>query len=469
MWITLIIYATTIFGLYLTPKLSLYRNYFFLIMLLQAFMYINFSPTIVANAYDESTVIMYFWMQLLCIFFFEAPFIFIYLIAKKTIKNRNVVCSIKIGVNNNRQLVFTITMLLIACLFAYIVLSNDLIFNRIGSENKAFKFVKLSSSISWWIYRELEKSSFFLIGVLLLSFFAENKPKLIKVITTISLLSVLIVFGAYYLINTRLTFALLGILILGLILFHNKSIFFKKRLLLLLVLLILAMSYSMKLASNIRGHYSYDRTIRITDFIPLTQENDNIKQYNSIERESLTKRMDGIDLMVRTSLLLNYNNIPLGEAWKNPIFMVIGPFIDREKTNELKLKTDTNAKNYIMRNFTDIKLADYYSCMLTDVYGNFWIFGLVFAAIILAFLCAYIDNNLLKPKSSTALILSVYLASIILPFEQEFISIFSNFVQTLPILLCVLIFNPLKVRRYIKNHENSNHNSILLAGNLSAK
>ncbi len=456
MWLILVISAIIILFFVAISRLSIYRNYFFLLIVLQAFLYLNLSPTILINTVAETSLkMMYVWVQLLCVVFFQIPLLFIYLISKNKVKDYQSDHLPIILVNNNRQLIFSLVMLIISILFIYIVARYDLIFTRIGSEAKALKYLELSSSPLWIIFRLIEKSIFFGVGILLLTYFANNKSSINRFVTTITFIITLLTFGIYYLINSRLLFALFLVFIFGIIVYQSKWQFFKKKwaLIVLLIFLPIILSYSMRVTSNIRYNFFFDGGVRLKNFIPwYSAEN----QIDDNPFNSFIKRMDGIDLMAQVSLNMSYYNIPLGKAWSNPIFMIFGLFINKEKTDKLKLTTDTSAKNYLMENFTDIKLPDYYSCMLTDAYGNFWIIGLVFVAIVLAKLSAYIDKNLLKPRSTISLILSIYLISIILPFEQEFISIFITIIQTLPILLFVIILNPINIKTLYRNGGKQN-------------
>lgn len=441
MCVILMIPAIIILFLLTTSRLSISLNYFFLLVFLQAFLYLNLSPTLIINSVgNEDMKMMYVWVQLFCVVFFEIPLIVTYLSSKSKARNYKSDHLTATDVNNTRQLFFSIMMLFISVLFVYVILQYGLIFTRIGAEAKATKFVELSSSPLWLITRQIEKSIFFLVGILLLTYFASNKSRINRLVTPISLLITLITFGTYYLINSRLTFALFLFFIVGIIIYQSKWRFSKKWMpIVLLFVLPVMLIYSMKVTSNIRNNFFYDDGVSLRNFIPWYSVEDR-------SNESLIKRMDGIDLMAQVSLNMRYDEIPLGRAWLNPLFMIFGPFINKEKADELKLNTSTTAKSYLMENYTDIKLPDYYSCMLTDAYGNFWIFGLIVVAAFLAISSAYIDANLLRPRSNISLIISIYLMSIILPFEQEFISIFGNIFQTLPVLFLVIILNPIKIK-----------------------
>jgi len=452
MWGIVMIPATIMLCLLATSKLSIYRNYLFLIIFLQAFLYLNFCPTLVINsAGSEDMKWMYVWIQLFCVVFFEIPLILIYLISKSRTRSCTSEYLPVTNVNNSRQLIFSIVMLLIDILFVYVILRYGLIFTRIGSEAKANIFVKLSLSPLWLISRLIEKSIIFMVGILLLAWLANNKSIINRTITFISLLVTVVIFGVYYLINSRLTFALFLVFIFGIIIYQSEWRFLKKRMFIfLLIFLPFAMIYSIRVTSNIRSNFFKDNGVSMKNFIPWYSAE------NQSDNTPFIKRMDGIDLMARVSLNMSYYDIPLGKAWSNPLFMIFGIFVNKEKANDLKRNTITTAKSYLMENFTDIKLPDYYSCMLTDAYGNFWILGLVFVAAFLAKLSAYIDKNLFRPRSTISLILSVYLISIVLPFEQEFISIITNVVQTLPVLFLVIILNPLKIKVPYKDGGNYN-------------
>jgi hypothetical protein len=324
--------------------------------------------------------------------------------------------------------------------FAYVTLRNDFIYTRIDGEEKAAKVVLFSDSLLWSIARLFEKASLFLFGVLLFSWFFVKKSRVVKAIGLLSMLVFLAVFGFYFLVNSRLYFAFLLVLIFSIYVYKSESL--PRRAILLLLFVCMTLFYSFKVVSNIRDSFHYNTgQLAWINFKPW-------HVYPEIAvKDSVIKRMDGIDLMAQISQNLSYENISLGKAWANPVFMLIAPAFYRSQVKEIKLQARTGAKNYLMEKLTSIKSADYYSCMLTDVYGNFWIFGFVLAAFVLARICSYVDNNLNKPRSSVAVVVSVYLMSIFLSFEQEFVGAFMNFVQLSPFLLLVLVVNPVRVHK----------------------
>jgi len=442
MWMMLAV--PIVVGLYLfnTNRISVRNDLFFIIMLTQVFLYLNLGPSMSFSVIDnEALQANYVLLQILCIVFFELPLVFLYL----KYRARSILFaksySIAIKNNNINQIVLAIFVLLGSILFAYVMFTNDFFYTRIGSFEKAEKVVNLSGSVLWLVARWFEKASLFLFGVLLSTCFLVNKSIVTKAISFISVLVFLMIFGSYFLINSRLCFAVLLAMIFCVYVFRSKQ-FHKKSILFALIIVIL-LFYSFKVVSNIRNNSSSQsyNVFVLSNFAPWSFSADKIKESNF-------KRMDGIDLMAQVSQNLSYDNIPLGVAWKNPILMTFAPIIATDEMKDIKLRADTGAKNYLMKNFTNIQMPDYYSCMLTDVYGNFWIFGFILVAFFLAKACAYVGSNLIKPGSSSALIIAIYLMSTLLPFEQDFIGIFSNFAQQLPFLLLVVVINPVRVYRY---------------------
>ena len=443
LWIILLLDILFLLLITYVNKLSIKRNYCFILIAMQVYLYICFSPVLTAlnNNIDEKQ--LYIKNIILSIFFFQIPFVISYFyFSRKTRKQESLNADYKIV--KYKQFIVLVSFLVFGLVFIYNIISNNLIFIRIGSEARAEQVVNLSSSLISVFARMIEKNAIFLTCYLMFIICVKKINSYFDIFLILILVFLLLSFGLYFLINTKLYFILFLMSLLTILLY--KSSVFDKTIKISFkpfIFVLFLMFYSFIVTSNIRGNFIQDSGIKLHSFVPW--DNAAIKS-----EESFVKRLDGVDLMTKISQKISLSNIPLGEAWVNPIFLTYGFLLDKERTTNLKMETNTTAKYYLMQKYTDINSADYYSCMLTDLYGNFWIFGLIFGSIILSKLTQITDTNLRISTSPNKIIISIYLLCIILPFEQEFISIPLSFLQSFPILFFVLIINPIKINSKVQ-------------------
>jgi hypothetical protein len=404
---------------------------------LQIYLYLCFAPVLVALDLNTDDKQLYLNNIILSIVFFQMPFIFSYLyFSRKTRKIQTL--NVNYRIVKYKQFIILLTFIAFGLIFIYNIIVNNLIFIRIGSVARAEQVVELSSSLISVFARLIEKNSIFLTCYLLFIICLKQGHSFLYVFSIAVFLFLLVVFGIIFLINTKLYFIIYLLSLLNIFLYKNnvfrttEKISYKP-----LIFVLFLIFYSFIVTSNIRGNYIRDGGVMLHSFVPWN--NAAIKS-----DESFLNRLDGIDLISKISKNMTLNDIPLGEAWENPVFLTFGYFVNKDKTAELKLETNTTAKYYLMQKYTDITSADYSSCMVTDLYGNFWILGLILGSITLGKLTQIVIKNLRIASSPNKIIFAIYILCLILPFEQEFISIPLSFLQSLPFLIFVLFFNPIK-------------------------
>ncbi len=438
MWMTCILSLLISFYMFNILKIKFNRNFFMLFVYFQSLVYLNISPTMLINTIDFDLKYNYIFIQLTSHIFFQIPFILIYFINyNKSIKHRIKVPTISSKLNIS---ILCLLIILITINFLYVVVSNNMIFTRIGHAAKASRFIELqSTSLNWVINSYFDKSILFLQGVLF--FYVINNEKKVNInFPLITLIFSITCYGIFNLINSKLNFIIILMFYFGIYLISKRNIKLiknRKQIIFLCLLIV----YSFIVTNNFRASFS-SQGFQISYFLPVSSGNAATE-----DMLSLFKRTNAVDLMARITENMDINNIALGKAWRNPIFLIFGPIINPRLTNQIKISMDTMAKNYLMRNYTDLLLPDYVTSRVTDAYGNFWIFGFLLAAYVFAKLCARAEKGLITNDSSS-IVLGIFIISSILPFELELISILSKFIYSAPILIIIFIFNP------IKSHEN---------------
>jgi hypothetical protein len=155
-------------------------------------------------------------------------------------------------------------------------------------------------------------------------------------------------------------------------------------------------------------------------------------------------RLNGIDLMARLLPGIERRGPALGAAWGSATWYV-RRFTDPEGFNEFRLSRNVTAKGYLMEKYLGWDLTDYFSCTLTDLFGNFHVFGLLGGAVLLAALFRFSASRLSAPRNGAALILAVFVVVQSIVFDQEALALLFGWTKQLPVLLAVLALRPFRV------------------------
>jgi hypothetical protein len=98
----------------------------------------------------------------------------------------------------------------------------------------------------------------------------------------------------------------------------------------------------------------------------------------------------------------------------------------------------------LMEKHTDIKYNDYPSCMLTDIWGNFWIFGLPMGALIVALCFSLLRYGLISTAVPALFVTSLIFVNYFIIFEKEFFDWTIGWIKVVPAIIFLTILNPIK-------------------------
>lgn len=168
--------------------------------------------------------------------------------------------------------------------------------------------------------------------------------------------------------------------------------------------------------------------------------------FYAAEEMPLPVRLDGLDLIVRMKPNLERDGYALGKAWEVPFALMYLPLTDPAKAREIKLSLNLAAKNYLMRNYTDITSADYVSSILADAYGNFGKVGFALVGLFFAGVCGFVAWTIVRLPGAGWVIVGLFAISHVVYFEQEFVQALLLWGKKLPLLLGLLAVNPFRIR-----------------------
>lgn len=156
-------------------------------------------------------------------------------------------------------------------------------------------------------------------------------------------------------------------------------------------------------------------------------------------------RLDCIDLMARLKRPLERDGPAYLQSW-GQVTWLVWRFVDPQGFDAYRLSRQTTAKSYLMRQYLGVVTSDYFSCTVTDLYGNFHIAGFVAGGLVIGALFAWTTGTLSAPSSGTALVTAVFVLTQIVIFDQEAVFTLFGWIRKLPVLLVALWLRPFSVR-----------------------
>jgi len=441
MWILTGLSATVLFVVTVTRGVRFSRDWFFLLLLVQAFAYLHVGPTLAATSLASSRQVLYVWLQLAALVLFEIPFVLLYLyrVKKCTVKQRP-----ELRIMPRKLFLLSMALFAGSGAFVFVLIRNGLVFYRIGAAIAA-KLVDLST-IDWILYRGYLISCPLVMAVLLIAVL-QMRRSLTRKIAGVSLILLLGIYFGHAMINSRGTFLLIALFLLGVVMvWMRRGRLLKRSTLVFGLISVLTLCF---------GAWTISSNIRLTAWssgFPLQYLNP-VTAYGSDAGIRLAWRLNGIDLMARITPQAIEEGFAFGAAWRIPAYVAIAQLFSRSSVNAYKLSYMTTAKSYLMRHYTDDLQGqtDYYSSVLTDAYGNFWVLGFPLVAWVLAIACAYGTKFLATPRSPTFLLVGLFVLLNIFTFERPFIDIVVGWIKLLPILLVFLLVNPIRILRAPRN------------------
>jgi hypothetical protein len=164
-----------------------------------------------------------------------------------------------------------------------------------------------------------------------------------------------------------------------------------------------------------------------------------------IDSAPLAGRLDGIELMAKITRPALEDGFLLGEAWLQPLKVYYFLIFDPKKAIEIKLELKTNPKVFIASRYLGDEIADAPSSMLTDIYGNYFVFAFPIVAVFLATVLGFITKQIFRPKSYRHLYLAIYLLPFIFKFEKEFLTFILNICKFSPVLILMISIKPFNI------------------------
>jgi hypothetical protein len=429
--------ATALFAASALPMLrTLRRDWLFLVFHLQVLLFLQIAPVLSLTVGERPTAMPadlvlpwhyaaeYFRIQLYCLLFFQLPLVAAYHFCRRRRSSPGV-----LGVRRRAAVVVALAGLAAVTWFAAIVTRQGMWSSRIGWEEAADKLVGLPVW-DYLVLRTYQESCLFLIGILVVIVNASRGK--IRLLALAAAVANILVVGVFGLMNSR-------------------------SLMVLLVVTLTAWMFRGAGASNLGRRIGIAATSAVLAGY-LTIVVVNVRNGSGMSFATLDPfragvfgdaqgygRVNCVDLMARLLPQIDARGPAYGRAWESSVWLV-WRFVDPAGWDALRRSLNTTSKSYLMRTYLGWPYPDYYSCELTDIFGNFHIPGLLLTALLTGWVFAVSLTQLRHPTSGARLVVAMFVVILMMSFDQEGSTLFLGWVRRAPPLLAVVLLGPLKVR-----------------------
>lgn len=459
--------------LIVTKTLPLGRHIFFFFLFAQVAVYLFVAPTLIAigdpGIAEQGLLTFYVQLQAVTLLLFVAPLVLVYRAATQSLakrKTRRQTLQVQVF---SAALLSALSLLLVARV-AWILVSQNLVFRRIGFDGLVAAYSQMPR-VDFVILRVFDHGAIGLICFLLVVW-KLSRPGKQKLLTLGALCGVWSTQFLSVLINSRLQ-ALFTVALPLVVWVHwgGAEQRLRRRVVVCLTVILLSVPYIIKVNSTVRTQWSpearlSDYAVWINPFYappvpPVESLASSMPVVDPVlettSKPAATKpkisvatpvlmRLNGIDLMARLTPRASAEGFSKGRSWVPGLWAVFGRFVGSEKSAEYRLRHATTAKYHLMRRYTELNQSDYYSCVLTDAYGNFGNLGILLAAVCIGGATAVLHHAYTAPQSSVHLLVGLMGLSVVALFEAEFLVMFVlNWVPLVPLLILLAAVNPIEV------------------------
>lgn len=417
------------------------EDYFFIFFIFFGFIYIFFAPALTyisGDTENPSVVEIYHEIQFFLGLFFLLPLIISY----RLIKNKFFISQPKkliFFLSEKKLIFFCIFFILYEILFIILALKNNMYFRRIGTDEIAY-FISQLDIFTLTILRthDLIILPAIVILALLISELKIRKFLFIRNLAYITYFILVCSFIIFSIMNSRLQLVFLVIaLYYCRLTAANVSVKISGG---VSVFLLGSLFYGLIIISNVRNYGIDSEVLNILNPVSFITDQ-NTTAFNKLEWK---QRLDCVELIANMNDSLQRQGYEWGLAWENPLIATFGSLAGYGLAAELKAIGLTSAKSFLIEMHTDIGLKDYPSCIVTDLWGNFWVYGLPIASILISYIFVLLRYGLTNPSSPAILIVSIVFALYFVIFEKEFFDWVIGWVKLIPGIVVLVILNPIK-------------------------
>ena len=413
--------------------LGVRRDFFFLLVYGQSLIYVDVAPTLASADIPFAVADRYLYFQWIIAALFQLPLLVIYVWRKRRVGEKRPDRAERLS-QMRAVLLFGAG---VAMAVAYYVIGarHGLLYRRAG--DMITRQLELTL-LEFALFRSFGELGSFLVALQFLVL-RRLEPALRSRWMTAAFVFTAGGYLAYAFVNSRM----LSLLFLGTIYgvylgTERRQLWFRSGAALGALVAAVVGLYSFRVAANLRQTVELGGPLlTAANFLPFKLDRGN-------QLDPLTSRLNGLDLIVLIGDNVETYGPAWGRAWVMPFIVSLDPIVRTDLTVQAKRVALTTSKSFLLLMYAGVGLPDYYSCLLTDAYGNLGLVGFAVAAVVLASLLAWASGTLMAASRPVVVVLGVFVITRLLPFEQEFGTLLFGWIKAVPLCVLFTIVYPLR-------------------------
>lgn len=418
-------------------KLTLGRDTFILLVYAQSVIYVDIAPTFASVDVNSAMADRYVWVQLWALLLFQIPLLVSYVVTLK--RRERVLPEARVFRMSPTLLsIFIVGSAALGVAYFIVAAEYGLTYRRLAEE---LSTIQLSMGlVQFAIYRTFIELGPFLMAVQFLILRVQtDMSRRVRILAWFGFGLTSALYLSYAIINSRLVALTTLATIYGI---ANVTAKTQRRISLraAMSVVVVALSglYVLRVVSNVRLAFaSGDSIFAIENFLPVAARQGQ-------DDDTLRWRLNGVDLIAMISDNVEAQGPAMGGAWAVPFVLSLDPIVRTPFSVAAKTANLTSAKSWLLLRYSGVGKTDYYSCMLTDAYGNFSVYGFLLPAFVLGVILARATAAVRWSAKPAAIVIAAFAMTRALPFEQEFGQLLYAWLKLLPFVLVALVFYPLR-------------------------
>jgi hypothetical protein len=414
------------------------RHFFFLFYLAVVCMYLQVAPVLSQMAETPAVVFVYRmprvqdlrpqygWLQVEALLAFQVPLMLAYFGLRRGRPHG------ELAAHPVRATLLAISMSMFALAFVGVLVRGQMWNVRLG-DALTERLMQLSP-LDFAVFRLYQECGLFVVGLMLFAWRYSSGTARRWCFWAFILVTA--VFGGFNLLNSRWFVTSLLVCIVGWLVMSSPVPSVRRHLVRLAMVAVIGLVavYLSIVVVNIRNASD---GVTVATLSPLSG--------GVFADTQGINRLDCIDLMARLKGPLERQGPAYLQSW-GQVTWLVWRFVDPQGFDAYRLSRQTTAKSYLMREYLGIVTSDYFSCTVTDLYGNFRLAGLLVGGLVIGAMFAWTTGTLSAPSSGTALVIAVFVLTQIVIFDQEAVFTLFGWIRRLPVLLVALSLRPFTVR-----------------------
>lgn len=419
-----------------SKQLRLGKDFLFLVFGAEVLIYLHGAPIVWYAHIAPALQPIYVDLSLACLLLFELPLYACYIWWFRRRPAGRGHAPVKVDLSRGTALAWGAAGSSVA--FLFVVVRYHLLFLRLGAVAEARALIELPN-LAYLTFRLFGVAAVGMTLILVVAASLSSRRRRRQFAGCAAIAASGYMFQRV--VNSRLDVVVLFTLGFGVMLSVNPGLRIPRRLVLWGTLALLLVGYGIRVAVNARDQFVTSGSLAWSALVPWRAGNIT----GGGPTDLLGFRLNGLDLMAQLTPAARAQGFAWGRAWAIPALVIWNQMRLQRAANDAYLTSYlATPKRYLIIAYTTINTPDYPSTILTDVYGNFGLAGLIFAGCFMGLAFGACIRTLQQRASPAGMVVALFLLQSYLVFEADFWTVLTGWIRFLPVLVLFLVFNPFR-------------------------